>query len=714
MVSGPWALSSVMTSEQATVLSDSHARIGWLVNPFAGVGGAAANKGSDDAAIQARARGGELALRAPVRAAQFLTHLRLGIDPRFVTVAGDMGANSLLAANIPHDCVSWLAPAVTTGEDTRSAALALLDAGVDLLVFVGGDGTARDLCASIGCKVPVLGVPSGVKMHSGVFAITPEAAAEVLQGLVTGQLTALIAQEVRDIDETAFRAGNVRSRHFGEMLVPAENHYMQHVKQGGMEVEELVLMDIAAEIRERIDGDTGGLLCLIFAPGSTTQFIQQELGFDGTLLGVDVIIVDEQHRVVSQHLDVDAPALQALVSDYPRVKLIVTAIGGQGHILGRGNQQLSPSVLARIGKDNVWVVATKSKLEKLDGRPLLMDSADAELDRLWTGFIPVICGYRDVLLYRLGHPVAAALVGVLVAEVTRNLNSLAGDSRRLFHGRGGCFPGLEWCTVDYFAPVFFITLFNAPPAGFLEQVEAAFRSLVVEERYPGWEEAALLVQHRYQKPVGYSTLFGCLPAHWQAKWQRLAFVLEANHQNVGFFLDAEPVRHWLQRMSRGKRVLNLFAYTCALSVVASAAGANYVLNIDMSRKSLDTGRRNHRLNGVTTDNVQFLAHNILNSWGKLKKLGPYDIVVADPPSFQKGSFVLTKDYPKVLRRMVDLVVNEGYFVACANAPELTANDFRAMIEEACPQFTFVAQLPACANFPDADPQRALKVFVYQR
>lgn len=692
-------------------------RIGWLVNPLAGIGGAVANKGSDDYAIQQRAHRGELILHAPLRAGQFLAQLTQNIScdnlPQFITTGGVMGAQYLSEYNIQHTLTDFYPASQTSAQDTLAALDHLITAGIDLLVFVGGDGTARDICSVVKQSLPVLGVPSGVKMHSGVFGVTPQAAAMVVIGLLKGELTALRSEEVRDIDEQKLREGRVNSKHFGEMLIPAENRFIQHVKQGGVEVEELVLLDIAAEIRERIEAHEGFPLCLIFAPGSTTQFIQKELGFSESLLGVDVVMVDENIKVLDTFCDVNGQILLDVVNKFQFVKLIITAIGGQGHIIGRGNQQLLPSVLAKIGKSNTWVVATKTKLEALQRRPLIFDSSDPKLDADWQGFMPVICGYRDQLLYPLGLTTNCRdMVKTVLAELTRKKDVFFHqDSRRLLHGRGGCFPGLEWCSVDYFAPVVFITAFQEPPVGFTEQL-----LMMLAELFSEWQIVfpTVLLQRRFCKPVTYELLSGDLPKDWIASWNNLSFELNNQYQNVGFFLDAEPLRRWLVENCLQARVLNLFAYTCAFSVVASHAGAQSVVNIDMNRQALETGRRNHISNSISTKSVRFLPHNIFKSWGKLKQLGPYDVVIIDPPSFQKGSFVAVNDYSKVLRRMDSLVTAGGRFVACHNAPELTFSEFKLLIEECCPEFVFEKRLEPSPDFPDTQIERALKMCIYRR
>jgi predicted polyphosphate/ATP-dependent NAD kinase len=371
-------------------------RLGLILNPFAGVGGPAAHKGSDATAIQAAATQGQLALTAPARARTFLQALQ-GISAQFelLTIPGAMG--EAICRELGYSCtlIDYVPASPSSGLDTERAAAILAATGVDLLVIIGGDGTARDVCRVLGESQLVLGVPAGVKMHSGVYAVNPQSAAEVVRQLVAGELVSVNEAEVRDIDEDAFRRGQVKSRYFGSMQVPDEVRFVQQVKQGGQEVESLVLADMAAHIEESFDDNT----LYIFGPGSTTHQILQNLKWPSTLLGFDLFKGGQQ--LVD---DASAADLIRCVRGHSGpVALYITAIGGQGHILGRGNQQLTPELLRQIGRENLQVVATKTKLKNLQGRPLLMDSGDPQLDTDWSGYIRVLTGYHDAVLYPLGH-----------------------------------------------------------------------------------------------------------------------------------------------------------------------------------------------------------------------------------------------------------------------------------------------------------------------
>ncbi|WP_304638509.1 ATP-NAD kinase family protein [Pseudomonas sp.] len=362
-------------------------RIGLVINPLAGLGGQAALKGSDGVAEAALALGVEP--RAQERVRQALEVLRPLSDRLFFLAApGPMGAALLDDMGFAHQVVGELASERTTAQDTQRLGRLLVERGVDLLLFAGGDGTARDLCDSLPTGQLVLGIPAGVKIHSGVYAVNPRAAGELVSLLVQGDLVRLGDAEVRDIDEDAFRQGQVRTRHYGELAVPVEGRFVQQVKQGGREVETLVLDDIAGWLQE--EQDEGWIL----GPGSTTQGLLQAMGLEGTLLGVDVL---RHGRLILR--DATERQLWDLLAEGDSWRILVTAIGGQGHILGRGNQQLSPRVIRAVGLDNLYVVATKSKLRTLEGRPFLVDTGDAELDQALTGLRRVLSGYREEMLY---------------------------------------------------------------------------------------------------------------------------------------------------------------------------------------------------------------------------------------------------------------------------------------------------------------------------
>ncbi|RUO21945.1 ATP-NAD kinase family protein [Aliidiomarina haloalkalitolerans] len=367
-----------------------------VINPYAGIGGAVALKGSDGAETRQQALARGAVPKANQRVAEALTLLQPYREQvRFVTASGAMGADLLTALGFEHEVLYRAPHSQTEADDTERAVQSLLTAQPDLLIFAGGDGTARDVYRALNSPagqpdLPVLGIPAGVKIHSGVYAITPVAAGKVLEQLVTGQLTTLRAADVMDIDETAFRAGTVRARRYGEMQVPGELEYLQAVKIGGKESDELVLADIAADVIESMEDDAW----YIMGSGSTVEFIMQELGLPNTLLGVDLI---RNQSVVASDVtgaELEQWVAQAQAQEQP-VYLVLTLIGGQGHVFGRGNQQLTPAVIRAVGRERFVVVASKSKLQQLNGRPLRVDTGDAKLDQELSGFIPVVTGYHD-------------------------------------------------------------------------------------------------------------------------------------------------------------------------------------------------------------------------------------------------------------------------------------------------------------------------------
>lgn len=372
--------------------------LGLVINPLAGLGGSLALKGSDGQALRDRLAqrpqaDTHRALQRAVRALAILAASRASI--RFSCWAGEMGERALQGLDVEFDVLGTAGTGLTSGEDTQMAVAQLYAAGVDLILFAGGDGTARDIADVIGTQCPVLGIPAGVKMHSGVFAVSPEAAGELLLRLAAGGLVGIQAREVRDIDEEAFRRGEVRSRFHGEMLVPAEGHYLQHTKVGGREDPDLAIADIAAwQVENMHAGST-----YLIGPGSTTAAIMAGLALPNTLLGVDVV-----RDGVLLASDADEDRLLRILAQAPGpVYLVVTVIGGQGHLFGRGNQQFSPAVIRAVGLDNIIVVAAKSKITALEGRPLLVDTNDAALDRALCGYRVINTGYDDRILYRIGQ-----------------------------------------------------------------------------------------------------------------------------------------------------------------------------------------------------------------------------------------------------------------------------------------------------------------------
>ncbi len=369
-------------------------RLGLIINPVAGLGGPAGLKGSDrqDTAAIAAERG--VTSKVFERVTEVLSGLLALSHPlHLVTAAGPMGEQ--VCRQFPDiQCSLVFQPAdPCSAQDTREATRLIQDAGVDLLLFAGGDGTARDVCAVVGADQAVLGLPAGVKMHSGVFAITPKAAVSVIDSLIRHRLVAARMAEVRDIDEEAFSRGRVQTRYFGEMLIPDDQLLVQSVKCTGLPDDELMLDELAAYLLETRDDDA----VYVLGSGGTMSHIKQVMGVEEpTLLGVDVVFGGQ---VLA--LDVHEKQLFELLQDYPKARLYLSIIGGQGIVLGRGNQQISPRILRKIGLENLQFVSTQQRLKALEGRPLCVDSGNDALDRELAGYHQILTGYEDAVLYEV-------------------------------------------------------------------------------------------------------------------------------------------------------------------------------------------------------------------------------------------------------------------------------------------------------------------------
>jgi len=287
------------------------------------------------------------------------------------------------------------------------------------------------------------------------------------------------------------------------------------------------------------------------------------------------------------------------------------------------------------------------------------------------------------------------------------LNPPPSETRRLFHGRGRCWPGLEQITVDWLQGVLLVALFREPPEGQLEELQAMLHGLASGDM-------AVLIQHRYLPDSPGYWLLGEPCAHKVIEEDGLRYQLDLGmKQNNGLFLDMRYGRRWVREQAAGQRVLNLFAYTCGFSVAAIAGGAEHVVNLDMSKAALARGRDNHRLNGHDLGRVGFLGHELFKSWGKVRKSGPYDLIIIDPPSFQKGSFALTQDYAKILRRLPELLNDGGTVLACVNDPGIGAEFLIQGMAEQAPGLKFVQRLENPPEFPEVVEGGGLKALVFR-
>lgn len=369
-------------------------KLGVIVNPVAGIGGRVGLKGSDGVEILRQAR--ELGARSEstqrtIHALKLLEELQDRIQ--VITYPGGMGEDACRQAGLSPIVIGAIEDDQSTPEDTVCAARDMLDRKVDLTLFAGGDGTARDVCRAVGESLPVLGIPAGVKIHSAVYAVTPRGAGEVASMFLEGRLMAIREAEVMDIDEDAFRAGIITAKLYGYLRVPEESRFLQSVKAGSVLSEKEALQGMASDV---VDKMTDSDCYFIIGPGTTTRSIMETLGLDNTLLGVDVV---RKGEVVAN--DVSEQQLLELIQG-KTTKIILTVIGGQGHLFGRGNQQLSPRVIREVGRKSLIVIATKEKLTALTGRPLLVDTGDEDLNEELSGYIRVTTGYADYVMYPVG------------------------------------------------------------------------------------------------------------------------------------------------------------------------------------------------------------------------------------------------------------------------------------------------------------------------
>ena len=365
--------------------------IGLIVNPVAGMGGAVGLKGTDGKAVLKKAVSLGAKPIAPARAEFFLSELKSADGKiRFVVGAGNMGEEEAISCGFACT-VFGKKKKETTAEDTREIARKIADAKADLLVFCGGDGTARNILEAINIDIPVLGVPTGVKMHSSVFAVDTKAAAKIAMGFLWGELP-LQEAEVMDVDENAFREGRVSSRLYGYLLTPYEPYLIQGAKLASPITESELRNQaaIAICIIENMKPD----VAYIIGPGTTTRTIGDLLDAKKTLLGVDIF---HNKRIVAS--DVNEKQILEKIRG-KTAQIIVTPIGGQGFILGRGNQQISPEVIHRVGLDNIVVVATEGKLRSL--KRLRVDTGDPNLDdALRSRKLKVVVDYKTEYITRI-------------------------------------------------------------------------------------------------------------------------------------------------------------------------------------------------------------------------------------------------------------------------------------------------------------------------
>lgn len=298
----------------------------------------------------------------------------------------------------------------------------------------------------------------------------------------------------------------------------------------------------------------------------------------------------------------------------------------------------------------------------------------------------------------------------LKTKLLKNIPHQTNEFERLFHGRGGLYEGWEFLTIDSIDTVLSIAYFSEISPELERQLQALYQELFELEHYK-----AVVLQRRYLKGAPSEVIHGKMPAKLYAHENGLQYELNLlNNQNSGFFADMKNGRSFVREHAQGKSVLNLFSYTCAFSVAALKGGASRVVNVDMSKRVLETGRNNHRLNDLEIKGaVRYMPYNILKSWARIKKAGPYDLIIIDPPSFQKGSFAATKDYQKIIRRLSELASEKCTILSALNSPALQSQFILDLFKAEAPSFNYIERLKNLESFESLECERALKNLVFR-
>jgi len=368
-------------------------KLGFLVNPIAGMGGRVGLKGTDGVVKEAIARGAKQV--APKRAVEFLQEFKenireISVQVQILTCPRIMGEKEAKKAGLPVQVLHMEIGEETTAEDTKAAVKLMMKAKVDLIVFVGGDGTAKDIFDAMregDCEVPVLGIPSGVKMYSGVFAVNPSDAVEVVLAFVRQDQVEIAEFEIMDADETAIRSDTFSVKLHGFMKAPFLPMRIQGSKQVSPETvdEKENQTAIARFMIEEMKPEA----TYILGPGTTVKRFAELLGMKKTVLGVDIY---KKGQVI---LDVDERRILEEVEDWENTWIMLSPIGHQGILLGRGNQQISPKIIKSVGKQRIVIAATKSKLQSIEGKTLRVDTGEAEVDNMLKGYVKVVTDYRE-------------------------------------------------------------------------------------------------------------------------------------------------------------------------------------------------------------------------------------------------------------------------------------------------------------------------------
>ncbi len=357
-------------------------KIGLIINPIAGLGGTVGLKGTDNLSEKAIALGGKP--KAIERTMNTLRGININEKAVFYTASGEMGENLLKRMNFDYECI-YSNDGKSTAIDTIKCAELFVEKNIDLLVFAGGDGTARDIYNAVSENMEVLGIPAGVKVQSAVFAKNPMKASNLINKFLNGK-TFLKKCEVMDLDEDMYRSGVIQPKLYGYLNVAYDKKLLQNKKSRSPLSEENNQRQIAYDICDNMQND----ILYIIGPGSTTKAIMDNLNLKNTLIGVDLIFNKKIYKN-----DVTEKDILDAMDIYEKTHVIVTPIGGQGYVFGRGNQQISAKVINKIEKDDIFIVATESKLVKLINEPLLIDTGSEEINEKLKGYYKVITGYNE-------------------------------------------------------------------------------------------------------------------------------------------------------------------------------------------------------------------------------------------------------------------------------------------------------------------------------
>jgi len=364
-------------------------KAGLIVNPIAGMGGAVGLKGTDGDVSKIAIKMGATPI-APDRVHQFFSHFEKKQQVLLLIAPGEMGADLIINKGMKIEIIGEIGKE-TSAEDTKRITNQMVENGIEVLIFCGGDGTARDIYNTIGLKIPVIAIPSGVKTYSPVFTLNPRAAAQILDKFLEGAVETK-EREVLDIDEDLVRDDILNVKLYGYLQVPKILNLTQSAKSGskhGITIQENK-QEIAEFIIELMDKD----ILYLLGPGTTTKAITDNLNLPKTLLGIDAIL-----NKSGAGLDLNAKRILDLLNENSKAEIIISPIGGQGFIFGRGNKQLTPKILKQVGKKNIKIIATADKMRELDC--LRVDSGDKDVDYMLKGFVKVIIGYREELIMKI-------------------------------------------------------------------------------------------------------------------------------------------------------------------------------------------------------------------------------------------------------------------------------------------------------------------------